>query len=77
MTSFSLTADKIAKMFLKDAMPKLTTGLNELFMGIQILSPVSTCKYISQHRNIGVRHEGYQLIGEIVNEGAYPERVEF
>lgn len=52
MTKFTITADKITDMFIKSLMPIMRQATNELFMQIQLFSPVRTGKYISQHRNI-------------------------
>ena len=76
-TSFTLTADRIVKLTLEAVKPKVERATNELYMQIRMLSPVRTGVYISGHRNMGVRIEGNKVIGEVMNQGKYPERVEF
>lgn len=77
-TSFTLTADRIIKITLQGIKPQVERATNALYMAIRMNSPVRTGTFLSQNRNMGVRIEnGNTMIGEVINEGAYPERVEF
>jgi hypothetical protein len=76
-TSFTLTADRIIDITLQGIKPQVEKATNALYMAIRMNSPVRTGKFLGQNRNMGVRIEGNSMIGEVINEGAYPERVEF
>lgn len=76
-TSFTLTAERITKLTLDSLKPLVARATNELYLAIRMNSPVNTGVYISGHRNLGVRIEGNKVIGEVMNQGTYPERVEF
>lgn len=76
-TSFTLTAERITKLTLDKLKPVVARYTNELYLAIRMYSPVRSGVYISGHRNMGVRIEGNKVIGEVMNQGTYPERVEF
>ena len=58
------------------AQKAISQTLDELYFEAIKKSPVATWQFVSQHRNLWIRKEWSMIIGEIVNEWDYSEKVE-
>lgn len=77
MTKYELNIDSLKNKLLKSVVPVVKWIVDELYLEIQINSPVDTWTYLSQHRNEWVTVENGMVVWRVSNEWDYSEKVEF
>lgn len=71
-----ISEETLKQFALKSAIDVVHRTTDNLYLKIQEMSPIRTWEYASRHRNMWVRVEWDQCIGEVINDGNYSERVE-
>ncbi len=73
---FKIDMWSIKKKTLQSAKNTVIETTNAVYMDVRKFSPIDTWKYLSWHRNKGIRVDKNRIIWEVENVLGYSERVE-